>query len=296
MTETNRIPVTVLGLGMMGTALAGAFLNNGNRTIVWNRSADKTDALIAEGAVAAGEIRDAVEASPVIVICVSTYEVMNDLLASVADELRGRVVVNLTSGTPEEARDTALWAQENGVEYLDGAIMAVPQMIGLPEALIFYAGNQQVFTEQEELLKPLGGKSVYLGTDAGVPMIYDLGLLSILWSCIAGYVHAQALVGTVGVSAEEFLPFVNTWIEQVIAPAIPKSAKEIDSGRFETDVSSLDVNKAAISHLVKTSKQLNVDNDMSVAIQEMIEKRVAQGHGNHSLASLIEAFKKQESH
>ncbi|MDP9641392.1 hypothetical protein J2S53_001337 [Actinopolyspora lacussalsi] len=48
MTENNRLPVTVLGIGMMGTALAGAFLNNGNRTIVWDRSANKADSLIAE--------------------------------------------------------------------------------------------------------------------------------------------------------------------------------------------------------------------------------------------------------
>lgn len=292
MSNTNQGPVTVLGLGMMGAALAGAFVRNGNRTTVWNRSAGKADALVAKGAVAAGDVREAVDASPVIVVCVSTYDVMNDLFGPLGDALRGKVVVNLTSGTPEEARGAAAWAADNGVQYLDGAIMAVPQMIGLPEALIFYGGAQEVFAGQEELLKLLGGNIVYLGADAGVPMIYDLALLTMLWSSLAGYYHAQALVSTVGVKAAEFLPFANTWIEHVITPAIPESAEEIDSASFETEISSLNVNKAAISHLVKTSNQLGIDSDMSVAIQALIEKRVAAGHGTHALSSLVEAFKK----
>lgn len=44
MNKENKISesVTVLGLGAMGTALAGAFLRAGHRITVWNRSADKT--------------------------------------------------------------------------------------------------------------------------------------------------------------------------------------------------------------------------------------------------------------
>jgi 3-hydroxyisobutyrate dehydrogenase-like beta-hydroxyacid dehydrogenase len=291
MSNTNQGPVTVLGLGMMGAALATAFVKNGNPTTVWNRSADKADALVEQGAVFAADIKQAIEASPVVVACVSTYEVLNDLFAGAADELKGKVVINLTSGTPEDARALAVWAEQNGVRYLDGAIMAVPQMIGLPQALIFYAGAQEVYAEHEELLKPLAGTNVYLGADTGVAMIYDLGLLSLLWSSLAGYFHAVALVNSAGVSAEAFTPFALTWIEHVITPAIPQSAKEIDSASFDTEISSLGVNKAAIEHLVATSKQLGINSDFSAAIQALIERRVEQGHAGHSLASLVEAFK-----
>ncbi|WP_105968359.1 NAD(P)-dependent oxidoreductase [Streptomyces geranii] len=290
MSNTNQGPVTVLGLGMMGAALANAFVRNGNPTTVWNRSAGKAEALVAQGAVFAPDIREAIAAGPVVVACVSTYEVLNELFAGAAAELKGKVVVNLTSGTPEDARAAAVWAEQHGVRYLDGAVMAVPQMIGLPQALIFYGGSQELFAEQEELLKPLAGTGVYLGEDTGVPMIYDLGLLSLLWSSLAGYFHAVALVRSAGVPAEAFTPFAAGWIEHVIAPAIPQSAREIDSNSFETEVSSLDVNKAAIEHLVATSRQLGINSDLPAAVQALIERRVAQGFGTHSLASLVEAF------
>lgn len=292
MSNTNQGPVTVLGLGMMGAALANAFVKNGNRTTVWNRSVEKADALVQQGAVLAPDVKDAISASPVIVACVSTYDVLTELFAGAHEELRGKVVVNLTSGTPDEARSFAAWAQENGVRYLDGAVMAVPQLIGLPHALVFYAGSQELFAEHEELLKLLAGNSVYLGDDAGVAMIYDLGLLSLLWSTLAGYTHAVALVQTAGASAEAFTPFASTWLEHVITPALPQSAKEIDAGNFATEVSSLNVNKAAIAHLVATNQQLGVENDFTTAIQALIERRVGQGFGTDSLASLVESFKK----
>ncbi|MFJ9639401.1 NAD(P)-dependent oxidoreductase [Streptomyces sp. NPDC101178] len=292
MSDTNQTPVTVLGLGMMGAALATAFVKNGNRTTVWNRSADKAEALVQQGAVLAPDVKDAIAASPVVVACVSTYDVLTELFTGAHEELRGKVVVNLTSGTPDEARSFAARAQEIGVRYLDGAVMAVPQLIGLEHALVLYAGSQELFAEHEELLKLLAGNSVHLGEDAGVAMIYDLGLLSLLWSTLAGYTHAVALVRTAGASAEAFTPFASTWLEHVIAPALPQSAKEIDAGDFATEVASLDTNKAAIAHLVATNRQLGVENDFTAAIQALIERRVGQGFGAHSIASLVEAFKK----
>ncbi len=51
----SKPPVTVLGLGALGKALATAFLTNGHPTTVWNRTADKADPLVALGATARGD-------------------------------------------------------------------------------------------------------------------------------------------------------------------------------------------------------------------------------------------------
>ncbi|MGN8647295.1 hypothetical protein ACTNEO_14735 [Gracilibacillus sp. HCP3S3_G5_1] len=38
----------------------------------------------------------------------------------------------------------AKWVEESGANYLDGAIMAVPPLIGTPRVLIFYGGSQEL--------------------------------------------------------------------------------------------------------------------------------------------------------
>ena len=295
MAGENRSPVTVIGLGMMGSALAGAFLNDGHPTTVWNRSAEKAGPLVHKGATCADTVDDAVLASPVVVVCVSDYEIVRKILDPVGDALSGRVVVNLTSGTPEQARETAAWAAERGADYLDGAIMAVPPMIGQPEALIFYGGAEAVFEAHKPTLLTLGGSTTYLGTDPGVPLVYDLALLGMLWSNLAGYLHALALVGTAKVDAATFLPYARAWFDNVIAPDIPDVVREVDEGDYATDISSLDVNKAAIAHLIHASEAQGIGAEVMLPIQALMDRRVAEGHGADSLASLIEVIKRSSS-
>lgn len=59
-------------------------------------------------------------------VCVLDYPAVRELLAPVAESLRGRTLVNLTTGSPEQAREEAEWAAEHGIGYLDGAVMTTP--------------------------------------------------------------------------------------------------------------------------------------------------------------------------
>jgi 3-hydroxyisobutyrate dehydrogenase-like beta-hydroxyacid dehydrogenase len=72
--------VTVIGLGLMGSALARAFLQAGHELTVWNRTPAKTAAF--EGlARIAGTVQEACAASDAVVVSVPKYEVSNALLA-----------------------------------------------------------------------------------------------------------------------------------------------------------------------------------------------------------------------
>ena len=120
--------VTMMGLGAMGSALARAFLGAGHRVTVWNRTAARMTPLVALGAEAAGTPAIAAGASPVCVICIDSYDATRALItdAGLLDPLAGRVLVQLSTGTPAQARDLAGWLEPQGVQGLDGAIMPYP--------------------------------------------------------------------------------------------------------------------------------------------------------------------------
>src|SRR5687768_17444861 len=120
---------TVIGLGAMGVALAAAFLKDGHPTTVWNRTTEKADALVARGARRASTVADAIHASPVVVVCVLDYDVVREVLGPAWGALSGKAVINLTNGTPQQAREMAEWVAAQGADYLDGGIMATPPMI-----------------------------------------------------------------------------------------------------------------------------------------------------------------------
>ncbi|MEU0162735.1 NAD(P)-binding domain-containing protein [Streptomyces sp. NPDC006261] len=290
-TSPAPTPVSVIGLGMMGTALAEAFLGQGHPTTVWNRSFQKAEQLVSRGATGADTVGAALTAGPLAVVCLSTDEAVHQVLDPEVQNLKGRVLVNLTSSTPEEARATAAWAEQHGIMYLDGAIMATPPLVGQPQALIFYGGSAPAFEDHQETLRVLGGAATYLGDDTGLPSLYDVALLGILWSTVAGNIQALALLGTEGVTAEAFLPYATAWLNHVAVPYLPRLAEEVDRQDYATDVSTLNVNKEAIAHLVSASRAQGVSPDLVLPFQALIERRVARGHGSDSLSSLIEELR-----
>jgi len=139
--------ISVIGLGAMGSALARALVNGGRCVTVWNRTLEKASSLVSDGAVIAESAAMAVDASPVVITCISNYDVTRTILNTdeVAANLPGRVLVQLSTGSPQEARDSEAWARERGLQYLDGAIMAFPNQIGTPGATILVSGGETVF-------------------------------------------------------------------------------------------------------------------------------------------------------
>ena len=71
--------VTLIGLGLMGSALAWAMHRAGHDLTVWNRSPGKMKPFTDAGVSAATDAASAVAASPVIVICIDNYDVTLEL-------------------------------------------------------------------------------------------------------------------------------------------------------------------------------------------------------------------------
>ncbi|KOV85779.1 NAD(P)-dependent oxidoreductase [Nocardia sp. NRRL S-836] len=267
--------VSVLGLGRMGSALVCALVKKGYDVTVWNRSADKATPA---GAKRVDELEEAF-AAEVVVTCLTSYEVQQPLLSK-----NIRTLVNLTSGTPAEARATARWAADNGVEYVDGVIMAVPPQIGTPGARILFSGNENHY------VLDAFGEPVHVGQDAGLAAMYDLGLLGIMWATFAGYLQAVALLGTEGITPRQFTPMVAQWLNE-LGGMLPELGEETQHRNYETEVSALDINVAGLRMLTETNREQGVDAALPQALHDLYRRAQEQGHGTHSIASVIEVIR-----
>jgi 3-hydroxyisobutyrate dehydrogenase-like beta-hydroxyacid dehydrogenase len=115
---TNDKPVTVIGLGPMGQAMVRKFLAAGHPTTLWNRTPARADALVEEGAVRAASPAEAVAASELVVLSLTDYQAMYDILGQAEDALSGRVIANLSSDSPQKTREAAAWLAERGARVL----------------------------------------------------------------------------------------------------------------------------------------------------------------------------------
>jgi 3-hydroxyisobutyrate dehydrogenase-like beta-hydroxyacid dehydrogenase len=288
--DNDHTAVTVIGLGLMGQALAAAFLRAGHTTTVWNRTAARAEPLVAQGATLADSAADAVAASPLVVVCVSDYDAVHGLLDPLGDTLAGRVLVNLTSGTSAQARDTAEWAAQRGAAYLDGAIMAIPQAIGTADAVILYSGPRSAFDSHASTLGALAEGTTYLGDDHGLSSLYDVAVLGLMWSVLNGFLHGAALLGTAKVDAATFAPVAVKGIETV-AGWLAGYAKQIDEGAYPALDSTIDTHLAAMEHLIHESDALGVNAELPRFVKALTDRAVADGHGVSSYAAMIEQFR-----
>ncbi|MEU3229120.1 NAD(P)-dependent oxidoreductase [Nocardiopsis alba] len=288
--SSERSKVTVIGLGSMGSALADVFLKGGHETTVWNRSADKARPLVDRGANAAASVEEAVAASSVVVVCVLDYGVVRSLLDPVAGSLSGRTLVNLSSGSPEQARETEAWAREHGAEYLDGGIMATPPGVGDPRSMMLFSGSPEVFDAHRSTLSVLG-EPLYLGADPGRASLYDTALLGLMWSTFTGWLHGTAVVGADGSSAVDFTEVAIRWLTTV-SGFMTTYAAQVDEGRYPGDDATVDVQIATIDHLVHAARARGVDNALPELLKATMERAAAKGHGSDGYASVIEVLRR----
>jgi 3-hydroxyisobutyrate dehydrogenase-like beta-hydroxyacid dehydrogenase len=291
MSSSSGRAVSVIGLGAMGSALARAFLTAGHRVTVWNRTAAKADPLRAAGARTAPSLVEAIGASDVIVICVLDYPTSAGLLGprEVGAALTGKTIVQLTTGTPADAREAERLAREIGAAYLDGAIMGYPRDIGRPECVILHSGAETIFNAVADLLGALGN-NLYVGESVGAAATLDLALLSTYYAAMTGYLHGAALCAAEGVSLEGYLGGLDG-----ILPIVGVSAKDyatrIADRRYAGDQATIDIHAAALRHIVRASRDAGIA-PVAEATSAWFEKARAAGHGGAEMAALFEVLKR----
>jgi 3-hydroxyisobutyrate dehydrogenase-like beta-hydroxyacid dehydrogenase len=289
---TTRHAVSFLGLGEMGAALARAALDAGHATTIWNRSAGKAASLVEAGARATTTAAEAVAASDLIVVCLFDHQSVHDVLGPIADRLSGRSVINLTTTSPDGARELARWAAGVGVDYLDGGIMATPDMIGTPHSSVLYSGSRRLFDEYRGLLE-LWGSPEYFGDDAGMASLYDLALLSGMYVMFAGFFHGAAMVGAGGVSASEFATRAAVFLQNVIF-SFTEYAGVIDGGDYSVP-GQQSLEFSDISDIVDASRALGISTELVDVVQRLIHRQIDAGHGKAGFARMIESIKHPEA-
>jgi 3-hydroxyisobutyrate dehydrogenase-like beta-hydroxyacid dehydrogenase len=276
------VKVSVIGLGQMGAAIAAALVSAGYDVTVWNRTPGKE----VESTIVAPTAADAIAASPVALAVVSDYATVRELFADAA----GGALVNLATGTPEEAQEMAEWATARGVDYLDGAMLAVPQSVATPDAQFLYSGSTAVFDEYREVLDVVA-TSRYLGPDPTVAAVWDSALLGIGYSALLGYLHAAALLDTAGTSPSQFQPMVGQWLT-TMAGLMAELGGEIEAGEYRDATSPVGLNRWAVAKLVNTSLVRGVSAEPLTTLRALLDRAVADGRADESVGSLYESLRR----
>ena len=278
--------ITVVGLGLMGTALANTLLSAGHDISVWNRTREKMEPLISAGAQGATSLDEAIQMSPVVLISVSNYE-MTFRLFGMDDNvgyLDGRLMVQLSSGTPGEAVESEAWFIDKGAGYLDGAILGGPADIGKDTAQILICGNKTCSNGCEPVLRCLAGRLQYLGENIRAAATLDMAWLAQRYGIFVSTAHALLLCEAEGVSADQF---ANT----VAGDRARAFADIVHSGDYSQPSATLNVWNAA-NELIRThAHDMKINTEFPDFISKLLTRAEDAGYGDEDIAAIVKILR-----
>jgi 3-hydroxyisobutyrate dehydrogenase-like beta-hydroxyacid dehydrogenase len=281
--------VTLIGLGAMGSALTGAFLSKGYSVTVWNRDTTKAEPFVRQGAQLAADPTSAIGASTITIICVSHYKAMRSILEPVKDALKGKVIVQLSSGTPKDARDTQEWVEAHSASYLDGAILAWPSQIGGRDTTILISGPESPYRQWEETLKTLAGNLTYMGEEVGASEALFAAVLSYLAGSWIGFCHGALVCEKEGLRVDQFGELM-----QMLAPILGDESKHMGAviyhRNFSQPESTIQTTGADLLALLRHSEEAGISKDLPQFAADIFQRAIKRGYGGEEHAAVFKVL------
>lgn len=277
-TGNTREPVTVIGLGPMGQAMVTALLDAGHAVTVWNRTASLADT-----------VADALAASELVILSLTDYQAMHDILDPATDALAGRLLVNLSSDTPQRTTEAAARLARHGARLLVGGVMVSAELIGTEHSYVFYSGPRDSFDAHTHTLGVLG-RPDYRGEDHALAQLYYQAQLDIFLTSLAAHLHATALLKAAGVPATTFAPYA-TQMFDMMSYFLDGVAGELERGEYPGDGATTTMMGATADHIVGASEAAGIDTALPRAVQSYYHRAIAAGHGRNGWPSLYEVIR-----
>jgi len=151
----------------MGEPIARRLLDAGHALAVWNRTAGRTEGLAAEGAevlAAPGQAWDKAEVCVTMVLDdAALLEVTTGSDGLLVSGAGGRILIDMSTVSPEASRHVARAAEEVGIGYLRAPVSGNPSVVAAGNLGIMVSGDEAEFRRVEELLRDIGPNVFFIG-------------------------------------------------------------------------------------------------------------------------------------
>jgi 3-hydroxyisobutyrate dehydrogenase-like beta-hydroxyacid dehydrogenase len=279
-----------VGLGVMGRGIVARLLAADHSVTVWNRSPEKAESLLADGARWADSPREvAVQSEVVFTMVTNTAAVQavcegpDGILAGLAP---GKVYVDMSTASPANARALAEQVAERGAVMLDAPVSGSVITLEQGKLSIMVGGDTDTFERVKPILEAIGPKVFHLGPNGAAVTMKVASNLSLAVQMLA-FSEGVLLAEKSGISRERA---VEALLGSVIASPMvtyrgPFVLGQPEEAWFDCHMMQKDLNLA-----LELGRELEVPLPTTAVTNELLTAANAMGVGSKDFAILFDVL------
>ncbi|HEK20535.1 MULTISPECIES: NAD(P)-dependent oxidoreductase [unclassified Mucilaginibacter] len=284
----NTTKIGWIGLGLMGTPMSKQLLKAGYPLTVYNRSKDKEAGLKEQGANTASSPKELLPQSDVVVIMVTDDKAIRDIFDGedglLAAEGSEKVIINMSTVSPDISKEMAQRCQQHGLSYLDAPVSGSVKQAETAQLVIMAGGEQSVFEKVKPVLETMGKLAVNVG-DTGAGNAAKLAINTLLSFYTQGLAEAVILAKNNGIAPEVLLELLGN--AAIANPYTKLKGEAIVNDNFKPAFSLKNILKD-----LKLSRDIGLTTPLGKTALETFEA-AAEQHGDEDLIAIYKYLDSQ---
>ena len=283
----NTLKIGWLGLGNMGNPMVMNLLKAGFEVTVLNRTKDKEIPFIEAGAKTANTPQELMKNNDVVITMLSNDAAVKEVFESQTGLLSrnnsGKMIINMSTVSPETSRYLANSCSTNQVHFIDAPVSGSVKPAQDGTLVILVGGNTADYELAKPIFNVLGKTAIHVG-DAGVASSAKLAINYLLGLNLQGLAETVLFAENNGVSKEDMLNIINAGacgngITNIKAPSILNDSYPA---------------AFALKHLVKDlrlAKEAGLDSPLIHPLYDSYSTAEKEGLGDHDVMAILTSLK-----
>ena len=270
-----------IGLGNMGRGMAANLLEAGHRVTVYNRSPGKADALVQQGAAAAGSVAEAGNAEVVFTMLADDRAVedvafgRDGILASLAPGATHVSSSTISVALSERLTDAHA---EAGQRYAAAPVFGRPEAAAAAKLFVVAAGAPQILQPLLPLFDAIGQRTFVVSERPPTANLVKLSGNFLIASMIESVSEAVALADKAGVDRQQYVDILTSTL--FAAPAYQTYGGLIARREFEPAGFAATLGLKDVRLVLAAAEELQVPLPVASVVRDRLLTLVATGGGN----------------
>ena len=284
--------IGIVGLGMLGNAVALHLLDSGFEVTAYNRTKEKTSTLEDKGAKIVTSPKEVAKNSELLIIVVKDAGAVKQVSFEKNGIIEGNheklIVADMSTIDPVESKNISEKFQEHNIKKLDIPVMGGPNVAITGELVMMASGNKESFDQCKNIFDVIANKVFFLG-ESGIAHSVKLAMNLQITMLALALSEGITLVKKSGVDPKIFLEILNsTYFKTGMSEK--KAFKMID-GKYDPTFTLANLKKD-ISTITNTAKTLGIKLPMISKAEEVYDNAIKEGLGEIDYTGIIEYLKK----